>query len=374
MRNKKSVQQRPLVFLTMAFLTLPTMTWADGLPDFDPSEVYRSDSLYVPLGRGSSVETLQSFHRQNTGLILKSPIGAAVQLPERPAGINQLFGNSGSAGGGTRTSGPGGGSNPNGGGGGSGGGSSGDVAGGNGADDPSDSADNYNAETFQANAASVDGGGAINLQTGANGLTKVDGMVYSDDGSEGLDDLAAPGDPSSGPMAGQLYGQEAAVLANQGLDTGDDQDPAGSGSANPSGAFGVAGTGTNPLRQGGNPNISKAAVDPGADNLQAIADSLGKGSMGVNRIANGAGSRNRGRLGPDGKPLGPNARRKIVRGSDTDRFRNLLKDRYGRYISSQKIEFGAASSHMFKGMCSHYANYAVKNRIPTYKHLGCGKK
>ena len=214
---------------------------------------------------------------------------------------------------------------------------------------------------------------AVSVQNPGGGVSTLDGMVYADEPE--LEDMKAPGTNSPGPMAMQLP-INAAIGANQGLDTGGGSSgssggrspaAAGGGGAS-SGQFGEIDNSPTPTRSG------EGGI---TGQLKALAAALGNGAMSVagSLGLDGGGSGDGSDRSPNGRVAKAGAIGQVVQVTEADRLRDLLKDRYGRYISGSKnMEFGSAGSHIFEGMCGHYSAYAAKNRIPTYERLACEEK
>ncbi len=222
---------------------------------------------------------------------------------------------------------------------------------------------------------------AVNVQNPGSGVTTVGGMMYSDEGDPELQEIKAPGTTSPGEMMARFDPEQAAINANRGLDTGNGSSGSGGGSGGRSpnamggggvgaGQFGQIDNSPTPTQSGSGGGITgqlkalAAALGQGAMN---VAGSLGLGEGGGGGTVNSSGRR----VGPNGEPIAK-AEGQAAKAANNERLRNLLKDRFGRYISSSKsMEFGAADSLMFQGMCGHYSAYATKNRIPTYHDKSC---
>lgn len=207
----------------------------------------------------------------------------------------------------------------------------------------------------------------VNIQNPGSGVTTVGGMVYADDEPD-LEPIKAPGTASQGQLAMQMPVQQA-VKANQGLDTGSSS--SGGGPRMPA-AAGLGGGGANQFGQVDNsPNPTQAGDGGFGAHLKALASALGEGAMSVAAsFGVDGGAANNGQHGPNRRVA--SAQTGDLNNLKAEEMRNLLKDRYGRYISSSKtLEFGASNSLMFQGMCGHYAAYAAKNRIPTYDLSTC---
>lgn len=226
-----------------------------------------------------------------------------------------------------------------------------------------------NMSTGQAAQSSSLQSPNLNIKQPNGGLTKVGGMIYSDDPK--LDPIKAD-IPASQGQAGDGLSPQAAIAANRNLDTGAGKNQSGSrnvasyggGGANKFGAIDKSPNPTSKISTGGSgiTDKLKALASALGSGAMSLAGSLGLGSGGSSKGSNNGNSLSKRALGANGKFAGS----KQLHGIDP----NLLKDRYGRYISSSQMVFGAANTKIFENICGHYAAYAAENRIP-YNRVGC---
>lgn len=200
-------------------------------------------------------------------------------------------------------------------------------------------------------------------------ITQVGGMVYSEeaDSSPKLEPIkTTPATPSISRSQSPSPLQNA-VSANKGFDNSDSEQETASPLSNTgpdSGDF----QGYEAAVPGG----FNASTNNGSDGFfsrmaKAFGGFMGVAefsSTGANNTAHSASKRT------GQKRKGSNSSK--VKGSRNLALnKNLLKDKFGRYISSSHhLEFGSKSMEMWQNMCGHYAAYASRHRIP-YDREGC---
>ena len=225
----------------------------------------------------------------------------------------------------------------------------------------------------EAPGANVQNPGYVPMKKTSKNCTNVGGMQYCDDKPN---DIKLESKNSRGDLGSSIA---SIPTVPGGVDTKSGSNGNGGG-RNPTSIAAAGGISPNQFGQIDN-SPNPTAAEPGmAGQLKALAAALGNGALAVGAalgISDGPGggsetrrlaSLNGNRVGPNGQLLGPDGKPiKNLPGLN----RNLLKDQYGRYISSSRQStFGNAGEFMFQGMCGHYAAYATQNRIP-YDRASC---